>query len=285
VISLDESAPPVVDQIRMLAKRGALALPPLPQVTTRLLGVLRDEDTADLNEAGGMIENEPALAASVLRMANSASFGGLRRLSDLSEAISRLGLRQVGTLVTACSTRGNFESDDPESKRILQTLWDHAVAVALATRRLAAESGGDPAEAFLAGLLHDTGKLLVLKAVDHLGARDRERAGLSPGAVDELMETLHCELGHLTLTHWRIPDGICEVALHHHDRLQGGGLTAQVQVANEVARKLGASLHPDPGLDLLDLPAVEALNLGDFELATVMVDVEEEFARVRQLFA
>ena len=132
----------------------------------RLLQLLRDEDRADLNTAGALIENEPAMAASVLRMANSASFGGLRRLEDPGEAIGRLGLRQVSSLVTAVSHRGHFESGDPERKQSLRVLWDHAVATALASKSLAAREGADLAESFLAGLLHDIGKLLVLKGAD-----------------------------------------------------------------------------------------------------------------------
>jgi HD-like signal output (HDOD) protein len=278
-------APPVAEQIRALVAKGSLSLPPLPELATRLLQLLRDEDRADLNTAGELIENEPVMAASVLRMANSASFGGLRRLDDLSEAIARLGLRQVGSLVTAVSHRGHFESHDPERKRILRALWDHAVATALVSKSLAARQDGDLAESFLAGLLHDTGKLLVLKGADHLEAH----AGappLSANAVDELMDLLHCELGHRTLAHWRIPEAICAVARDHHDPAAAAGnpLVARVQVGDAVARKLGAHLHPAPELNLLELPAVEQTQLSDLELAALMVDVEEEYSHVRQLF-
>lgn len=277
-------APPVAVQIRALVQKGELSLPPLPELATRLLALLRDEDRADLNSAGALIENEPVMAASVLRMANSASFGGLRRLDNLGEAVGRLGLRQVSSLVTAVSHRGHFESSDPERTRSLRTLWDHAVATALVSKSLAALQGAELAESFLAGLLHDTGKLLVLKGADHLEAR----AGATPlgaGAVEELMDLLHCELGHLTLTQWRIPEPICNVARRHHDATPGDdALLARVQVGDAVARKLGASLHPDPELNLLEVPAVEVLDIGDLELAALMVDVEEEYDRVRQLF-
>jgi HD-like signal output (HDOD) protein len=278
-------SPPVAEQIRALVKKGVLSLPPLPELATRLLQLLRDEDRADLSTAGELIENEPVMAASVLRMANSASFGGLRRLSDLGEAIGRLGLRQVSSLVTAVAHRGNFECTDAERMKTLRTLWDHAVATALVSKSLAAQGGGDMAESFLAGLLHDTGKLLVLKGADHL----ETHAGsppLSPATVDELMDLLHCELGFQTLTQWKLPEPICRVAQHHHDPEPAAGdlLLARVQVGSAVARKLGAHLHPDPELNLLELPAVERLSLSDLEVASLMVDVEEEYARVRQLF-
>ena len=275
----------VADQIRALVKKGEVSLPPLPELATRLLQLLRDEDRADLNTAGALIEREPAMAASVLRMANSASFGGLRRLEDPGEAIGRLGLRQVSSLVTAVSHRGHFESGDPERKQSLRVLWDHAVATALASKSLAAREGADLAESFLAGLLHDTGKLLVLKGADHL----ESHAGVPPlsaNAVDELMDVLHCELGEQTLAQWRLPEAICRVARRHHDDATAPGdpLLMRVRVGDAVARKLGAHLHPEPELNLLELPAVEQLQLGDLEVAALMVDVEEEFSRVRQLF-
>jgi hypothetical protein len=78
----------------------------------------------------------------------------------------------------------------------------------------------------------------------------------------------------------------CRVALHHHDENPDVRdlLLIRVQAANAIARKLGAHLHPEPDLDLLDVPAIERLNLTDLELATLIVDVEDEFERVRQLF-
>jgi HD-like signal output (HDOD) protein len=275
---------PLTILIQKAVERNGISLPPLPELVTRLTQILEDEARASSKQIAQLVRNEPAVAATVLRMANSVVFGGLHPISDLSQAIARLGFKQVTSVVTAISHRGHFKSEDPVKKTLLQTLWSHAVATALAAKRLAGPTGGDPEEAFVAGLLHDAGKLLVLKGVDHL-ENQKEPVQVTPVVLDELMDVLHAELGHKTLVAWRLPEPICNVALHHHDDdLEAcDPLTIRVQAADAVARKIGEHPKPEPDLDLLDQPAVEHLNLSDIELASLIVDLEDEIAEVKRL--
>ncbi|MFN0182042.1 MAG: HDOD domain-containing protein [Gemmatimonadales bacterium] len=277
-------APPLAAQIRAAVESGSLTLPPLPEVATRVINLLEDEANIDAAKLTELIALDSTIAAGVLRAANSAAFGGLRAISDVDQAVARLGARQIGALVTSAAVKGHFGSGDPVKLGMLHSLWGHALATGVAARRLAAADGGDVAEAFLAGLLHDMGKLLVLKGVDHL-----EQAGataLTPAVLDELINILHAELGHQSLASWRISEPICQVALRHHKRLPATSepLLLRVQAANAIAKKLGAHPKPEPELNLLDVPAVERLNLGDLEVASLLVDVEDELIQVRSLF-
>lgn len=276
--------PSLADQIREAVAGGTLSLPALPAVATRVLQLLHDEeaDSAPLTE---LIESDPTIAASVLRVANSAVYSGLNQIADIDQAIARLGARQVGTVVTTVALKGHFATDDPVKRELLQALWNHAVATALAARRLTVAGGGDAVEAFLAGLLHDTGKLLVLRGADHLEQLDRRRP-ITAVVLDELIDALHVELGHHALSSWKIAEPVCRVALHHHDPNVPARdlLLLRVQAANAIARKLGAHPKPDPGLNLLEVPPIERLNLRDLELASLLVDLEDELARLRRLF-
>lgn len=202
---VESSARSLADRIREAVLKGDLSLPPLPELARRILDLLHDESRADSRCVAELVRNDQAVAATLLRMANSAAFGGLREVTDLSQAVTRLGLRHVGSVVTALLHRGNFETRDPARQDLLRVLWDHAVATALTARYLTVRGGGDPEEAYLAGLLHDTGKLLVLKGVDVL---QRKGAGtsLTPPVLDDLLDLLHTELGHRTLTRWKLPE-------------------------------------------------------------------------------
>lgn len=277
-------SPSLAAQIREAVGSGVLTLPPLPEAAARVLGLLRDEAGVDASRLAELIELDPTMAAAVLRAANSAAFGGLRALSEVGPAVARLGARQVGAVVTSASVKGHFTSGVPAKMALLHTLWDHAVATATTCRRLAASGGGDPAEAFLAGLLHDTGKLLVLKGVDRL--EESGTGTLTATVVQELMAMLHPDLGYRALVAWKIPEPICEVALQHHSPAPAGSqpLLLRVQAANAIARKLGAHERPAPDLDLMEVPAVDRLNLGELEVAALMVDVEDDLARIRGLF-
>lgn len=280
--SQDTTHASIAEQLQQLGESGEISLPPLPEIATRLADLLRDEDGAEPRKVADMIENDPAIAAAILRMANSASFAGMKPVSDLGSAVARLGMRQVSLLVTAVAHKGHFGTNDPHKVGMLHALWDHAVATAIATRHLAAAGGDDRSEAFLAGLLHDTGKLLVLRGIDHL-EKKKAQSALTMPVVEELMSMLHTRLGHGVLVSWNIPESACRVALRHHDPEPQDLLVIRVQAANAIAKKLGAHPHPDPDLILVDVPAVERLNLADLELATLMVDVEDEFLQVRSL--
>ena len=279
----DNDSQPLIQKIHDAVMSGKVSVPPLPEIGSRLLRLLQDEDHADARNVAAMVHQDPAIAATLLRLANSAAFGGLRPISDLSHAIARLGLAQVTSLITSLMHKGHFDHPEPAKKALLRALWDHAIATAVAAKALTAVTGGDPEESFLAGLLHDVGKLLILKGVDWL--ETEEGVQMTPTVLDEMMETLHAELGCRTLQEWNLPEPICRAALeHHNDEVESEDMIeVRVAAANAIARKLGAHPHPEPDLHLVGLPAMERLGLGDIELATLIVDLEDEIADVTQL--
>jgi HD-like signal output (HDOD) protein len=284
------SSKSVAQEILSAAQRGELALPPLPAIVTRLLEMIRDEVHADLGEVSQLMLDDPAITTSVLRIANSAAFAGIAPAQDLEAGIQRLGLRQVGTLVTSIAHRGNFQSRNPARLAVLERLWEHSMVSALAARQFASRPAegagpGDRAEAYLAGLLHDTGKLVVLKGLDRIESRTPE-ARFTSEDVEELMEALHTVLGFSALRSWRIDDRICRVALHHHDEGQAAGdrLLMQVRAADVIARRLCAQRDSDRDFDLLRAQAIAALAIEAEELSEIVAAVEVEIERARSLF-
>ncbi|MFQ5718659.1 MAG: HDOD domain-containing protein [Acidobacteriota bacterium] len=283
MVSPDTGSTPIIERIHDAVISGEVSIPPLPEITTRLMTLLGDDSTASATQVAEMVHNDPAVAATLLRMANSAAFGGLRPISNLSHAIARLGLGQVTSVVTALMHQGHFETNDPAKKALLSALWDHALATAVGTKALSIVASSDPEEGFLAGLLHDVGKLLILKGVDWL--EDRCGTTVTPVVLAEMMETLHTELGFHTLTGWHLPEPICRAARDHHndDVISDDLIEVRVQAADAIARKLGAHPTPEPDLHLLQIPAIERMGLGDVELAALMVDLEDEIAEVTQI--
>ena len=276
---------PLAERIELAIGEDKIQLPPLPELALRVKKMLEDDDRADASKVADVIRNDPAVTAALLRFANSAAFGGLRPISDLNQAIARLGLKQVEMLVTAMEVKGLFHAKCEEKKKLLQTIWDHSVACAMASKRLADRGDLDVEEAFLAGLLHDCGKLMVLKGIDHIEDEDKSLSITLPVML-ELMETLHARLGHAVLESWRLPESICKAAQLHNDEVNGrtDPIVTIVQAANVISRKLGFHLEPDTDLELLGEPSLEELGLRDIELATLMVDLEDEMNAVRQMF-
>ncbi len=275
----------LAERIDKLIESDSIELPPLPELALKLKEML-DRDTANAAQIAELIQSEPALATSVMRVANSTAFGGLSRVRELKQAIARLGMKQVSSIVTALLLKGHF-LDSPQSKaEVLQRLWDHSIATAFCARQLAVKMDESADEAFMAGLVHDVGRLLVLKAVDLIESSGKSEISITDVVEEELMNTLHTTLGYKVLTQWRLPETICEVALHHEDEVDTSAapLLTCVQAAEMITRKLGYHRNPDPELNLVAEPAIEATGISDVEMAELMVDLEDEFDEVQQLF-
>lgn len=278
------AAATLADQIRELVREGTVELPPFPALASHLQDLLA-RDEADAARVADMVTNDPGLVASLLRVANSAAFGGLQQITDPKQAIARLGLSQVASMASALLLKGQIKSVDSGHPSIVSVLWDHSVTSAFAARLLAEKIGADATQAFLAGLLHDCGKSLVLKAVDHLTQNGLQLEATGT-LLDELMTGLHCELGHLALTTWELPDPLPDIVLHHEDPAENSEdpLLLCVQAADLITQKLGFDLDPDPDLPLLQEPAIENLGIEDMALASLMVDLEDRLDELRKLF-
>jgi len=282
---ITRDAQSLADQILDTVREDKVALPPFPELFMRVQRILSEDDT-DAEKVARAVSVDPGLVASLLRVANSAAFGGLQQITDLKQVIARLGLTQVGSITAALQVKGQFADDHSGRPDTLQTLWDHSVTSAFAAQRLAEKVEADAGQAFLAGLLHDCGNLLVLKAVDHLRHSGQLEIDPTEPMLREMMDRLHCELGHFALTTWNFPEPLPSIVLHHEDAAEGGTdpLLLCVQAADLITRKLGFALSPDPELLLLQEPAIENLALDDIMLATLMVDLEDHLEQLRSVF-
>lgn len=271
----------LTETLRSYVQRGEVHLPAVPGVTLQLQDLLRDEDRADAHKVAAIIGTEPAITASTLRLANSVAYGGLKQVVELDEAVGRIGMRQVASLATTIATRGAFESKNPMRAARLAELWTQALTAAVTTRRLALGQT-DPEEAYLAGLLHDIGKPLVLKLLDQCEKNLLEP--LTPSAMEELLDALHVELGHKLLLMWRIPEPICEVTLRHHEAKPGTGdiLLSRVQAGDAVANYLAMPEDVRGTRPIIEHPAIERLNFTELELADLLIEIEDQVQMLSQ---
>ena len=273
----------IVSRVQELIASGEFQLPPVPELALRLRTALEDDST-DRRQIVELISAEPAVAATLLRTANCEALG-FRATSDLSQAISRLGLKQVQAIVTAVLVQGQFEADTDSTRNTTKTLWDHAIASATVAKHLAKRESYSPDDAFLSGLLHGIGRLLVLRALDRLGQVDTELA-LTPAAVDELVEALQYELGFSTLWSWNFTEDICEAAraLNPEEANPTGTISRIVRAADLIAQKLGMHPRPDPDVELLDDATIQSFDIGEEDMAALLVDLEREIDEVKSAF-
>ncbi|HYR96844.1 MAG TPA: HDOD domain-containing protein [Candidatus Binatus sp.] len=225
---MDEQA---VQQFRaeVIARKN---LPTIPTVLSKILQLV-DSESSNGKELITIIERDQALTGKMLRLANSAFFGQSRRVATIPRAVVLLGFSTVRNLALGVKVWDALGSGIARNR--LEELWLHAVAVAAATKAVAAKlRAGDPDEAFTAGLLHDVGRLV-------LAMRFREDYWRSTGGAGEIepVATLeaehfgidHGEVGGWILEAWSLPPAIVEaVRLHHSAESRAGvaGLLATV---------------------------------------------------------
>ncbi len=237
----------------------------------------REEPNIQLVEK--MIVSDPALTSQVLRMSNSAFYRGLKKVSTVRNAMTRIGLSEIANVVSLVTHRKNFKSDHPMGREILSKLWSHSVGCAIGSQWIARKRGFVTIshEAFIAGLLHDVGKLFFITIIDEIITTKRISTLPSLDLIKELMDTMHVQYGHALLKNWNLPEVYCEVALHHHDESCGDEriVLLLVRLANFACNKMGIGLHEDASMLLAATSEAHALGLSEVALAELEIKLED----------
>jgi putative nucleotidyltransferase with HDIG domain len=231
-----------------------------------------------------LILQDQVLASRVLKVANSSFYAGLKAAKTIQEAVVRLGAQCVSNLAVMVTQGQVYASPRKEINALLERLWSHAVGTAFAARWLASRLGLNRLcdESFLAGLLHDIGKLFLLKVIEDLQKGGADSGSFSPTLIDDVLETMHCQHGERLMRQFNVPEIYCTVAArHHNDSVAGEDITLNlVKLANLTCRKLGIGLHNDPGLMLSTSPEALTLMAGDLMLAELQVEIEEHLPQM-----
>jgi HD-like signal output (HDOD) protein len=136
---------------------GRVELPMIPRVVQRLLADLRDPHV-DARRIGASLSKDPVLSAKVLRLANSSFFGGQRSMASIDAAVALIGIQALERLIRACGVASAFKEVPGVD---LPTFWRDSLVAATAAHKLAARLQANPEEAYICGLLHGTGHLIL----------------------------------------------------------------------------------------------------------------------------
>lgn len=253
-------------------------MPVFHPVALRLQQVLARPEFS-IEEVHQLIMADPGLASQVLRAANSPLYTGLSKVGTIREAIIRLGSREVANLAMLTTQQEQYRSDDPRYNALMQQLWKHAFCCAVGSKWLARKVGAAELsqEAFLAGLLHDIGKLFLLKVMEEICQEENFRMAAKRAVLEEVLLTLHVEQGHQLMLQWHLPEVYCQVVAGHEEAIwdRGNLLLATVRLANLACLKLGIGLGGDPGIMLGTRAEAQVLGLKEVALAELEIAIED----------
>jgi putative nucleotidyltransferase with HDIG domain len=264
-------------------------LPVLPVVVSELVASFAQADVS-VGELAGKVAQDQALAAKTLRLANSSFYGLQSKVRTISQAIAVLGFDSVRALVTAAGVIGSFPATSAAGFDV-QGFWRHAIGTALCARSLARQLRVNAEFAFVAGLLHDIGRLvLVTRFPENYAQVVAQRALADNSLVEAERSSLgfdHAQVGRLLAQHWKFPELIVRAIANHHAPMRDdyGDIPAVVHVANVIAHGLDLAQDPDEQVPLLSQGAWDSLRLDEAALFAVFGAVEAEFEEACQILA
>jgi len=215
-------------------------LPPFSAIASQVLALTADPDL-DLKQISRVIEGDPAFAADILFLANSSLFGFPSRMRSLRHAIALLGLDRVKALGVTVAMRGFLGDRNP----LVHRCWQHSVACALVCEELATISDFSPDQAYTAGIMHDIGRLGLLRTygkemtlvlnTQYANMREALRA------EREALNADHALAGSWLVDNWSLPKDFAEICEHHHDapNANDSAILQLVKIACQVADAIG----------------------------------------------
>ncbi|QKQ26416.1 HDOD domain-containing protein [Candidatus Reidiella endopervernicosa] len=195
-------------------------LPSPPVVLQKLIEAFAG-DEASFDELASLIERDAALCAKVVAVANSPFYYRSGNFNSLKRALITLGMKTVKSISVTASVYQYFYGIKAIPPHQLNRLWQHALTTAVVARSLAKVSGyAEPDEAYMAGLFHDLGKMVL--ALSH-SAEYREIADQAQGGRDlivleqQRLDISHDQVGAHVLESWGLPTFIVDAVRYHHE--------------------------------------------------------------------
>jgi putative nucleotidyltransferase with HDIG domain len=259
------------------------AMPMLPALAADVMSLAIDPEVS-VARIARVIAKDQVLATRVLRLANSAYCAPMQEVTTVNDAIVRMGTGPVRNVVLAVCFTSRLQGANvygPQGRELM----DHAIGTAYLARLVAEKLGEDADEAFMCGLLHDMGKLLLLKL-----ARDFIKFGVptpSSQEIDTVCRERHAEIGARLLHQWQLPEALESPVRYHHDPAAStthSRESAVTYMANRLSHRYGFGC-PVEEATLVEDPICTRLGLNDAWQADLDKRAPGLFQVARQIVA
>lgn len=270
----------LASEIRAEIESNKIQLPTLPEVALKVRDAVESEST-DAGKIAAMVANDAALSARLLQVANSPLYRGRVEIDSIQQAVTRLGLKMVRSLVVSLAMKQIFQATSDALDRQFRRIWDDSLQVAAISRVLANQVAElENEQAMLGGLIHNIGALPILTRIDERWGFEADDA-----LITELVEELAPELGERILRHWNFAESLRNIPTACQDLSYDPGPFPTYADIVLVARlqHLATSGTPGPQPDWSNVPSFAKIGM---DTEVVIIDMEgpaEEIAEVRSM--
>jgi len=244
-------------------------LPTLPSVVTRITAMTSNPQT-NAADIGKLISNDPSLSSKILRLVNSAYYGFPRKITSVTKAIVLLGFNKVKNIALSASVVEAFKGSGKPPEFDFYKFWEHSVAVGIAAEVVAKHySPKSIDDAFVGGLLHDVGKVVIASFMPEASSifeLAKENRTTFSKAAEEILGMHEGEVGARLSEHWNFPEVLVH-PIRYTVRPQGTrqmrDVLACIHLGDILVSALGMTAAGDYAMPLIDWGVWDDLKLDE----------------------
>ena len=266
-------------------------LPTLPRTVLKITALVNDPQ-ASAKSLASVITDDQVLTARLLRLVNSSFYGFPQRIATVTNAIVLLGFDAIRNLLLTTSIFGVFSKRSQVDNKQLEKYWDHALGCAVGAKLIGNYvKYENEEELFVAGLLHDIGKIVEILFIPEDFENVKEYAQshkiLMINAEEKMLGFTHSDIGEQLAQRWNLPDKLSTIIAFHHNPVEAKLFlkeTAIIHFADILCRSLDLGSGGDNNIPKLNETAWNILNIKETDIRIIMEKMEIEFQTMKGLF-
>ena len=274
------------NELKMKLFKGLEDLMPLPQVVLKAQMLLTDPNSS-FEDLANIIETDQEITLKVLNVVNSAYYSLKKEVCSVRQACVMLGLKVIAEVIMAAGTSSVFKKALEAYNMDPQGLWRHSLATAMSSRKIA--KAVQPAvanEAFLSGLFHDVGKLILDEQIFSRNDAFKKFLGSSPDthfeAEKQILGFDHSEIASELCKRWKFPKTVIKAIRRHHNLNpeQVDDLTFILYAADNLTKMNGNGNCGGSKINELDEHVMQYLSLAEDDINDIQIEVNDSVSQM-----
>ncbi len=275
----------IVDGIIQKFRNNDINLPVLPEVVKNIQDVI-NSPSSGVDKLAEVIEKDAVISVRLIQVSNSVLYRGAEKIYTVKQAIPRIGAKETQSIVATIANKSLYDVRDKVFKKLMERLWKHSLASAFAARSIAEELRLEDTEKhYFMGLVHDIGKVLILKTLGDAHYKDQT---LNIDDMIAEVRAAHTGFGSSILRKWGFGENYCRVCLLHSGPKFKPSTDKEILVTNlagNIAKKAGFGVTSNPdSINIATLFSRILLGLEPPQIDSIIEDTARRMSETSDIF-